>query len=78
MMMKGQDASHIVVGNSFTEDGHKGRKFDYMLANPPFGVDWGKYADPILAEAEKLGFDGRFGAGLPRGSRTGRCCSSST
>ena len=68
MMLKGQDASHIVAGNSFTEDGHKTRTFDYMLANPPFGVDWGKYADPIRTEHDTLGFDGRFGAGLPRKS----------
>src|SRR5579859_4321228 len=66
MMLKGQDASHIVQGNSFSEDGHVGRTFDYLLANPPFGVEWKKVEDPIRAEHEKLGFDGRFGAGLPR------------
>lgn len=37
MMIKGQDASHIVSGNSFDEDGHKGATFDYCFANPPFG-----------------------------------------
>jgi type I restriction enzyme M protein len=66
MMLKGQDASHIHFGNSFTEDGEKHRKFDYMLANPPFGVEWKKVADAIKTEAETLGFAGRFGAGLPR------------
>jgi len=66
MMLKGQDATHIVFGNSFTEDGHQGRRFDYLLANPPFGVEWKKVADPIRDEHEKLGFAGRFGAGLPR------------
>jgi len=66
MMLKGQDASHIVWGNSFTEDGHSGRHFDYCLANPPFGVEWKKVEDPIRAEHDKLGFRGRFGAGLPR------------
>jgi type I restriction enzyme M protein len=66
MMLKGQDASHIHFGNSFTEDGEKHRRFDYMLANPPFGVEWKKVAEEIKAEAEKLGFAGRFGAGLPR------------
>ena len=66
MMLKGQDASHIHFGNSFTEDGEKSRRFDYMLANPPFGVEWKKVADPIKEEHEKLGFSGRFGAGLPR------------
>ena len=66
MMLKGQDASHIVRGNSFTDDGHKGSRFDYLLANPPFGVEWKKYEAAIRAEAELEGFAGRFGAGLPR------------
>jgi type I restriction enzyme M protein len=66
MMLKGQDASHIVCGNSFTEDGHQGRRFDYLLANPPFGVEWKKVEDTIRREHEKQGFNGRFGAGLPR------------
>ncbi len=66
MMLKGQDASHIAVGNSFSEDGHAGRTFDYCLANPPFGVEWKKVEDVVKAEHEKLGFRGRFGAGLPR------------
>jgi type I restriction enzyme M protein len=65
MMLKGQDASHIHFGNSFTEDGTNGARFDYTLANPPFGVEWKKVEDEIKAEAEKLGFAGRFGAGLP-------------
>jgi type I restriction enzyme M protein len=66
MMLKGQDASHIHYGNSFSEDAEKARRFDYMLANPPFGVEWKKVEEPIRREAERLGFDGRFGAGLPR------------
>src|SRR5207244_2641909 len=66
MMLKGQDASNIHFGNSFTEDGEQTRKFDYMLANPPFGVDWKKVQDFIDREHEKEGFAGRFGAGLPR------------
>jgi type I restriction enzyme M protein len=66
MMLKGQDASHIAVGNSFSEDGHAGRTFDYCLANPPFGVEWKKVEDVVRAEADTLGFRGRFGAGLPR------------
>jgi type I restriction enzyme M protein len=65
MMLKGQDPSHIVLGNSFSEDGHQERTFDYLLANPPFGVEWKKVEDEIRREAEK-GFNGRFGAGLPR------------
>lgn len=66
MMLKGQDASHITYGNSFSEDGHAGQTFDYMLANPPFGVEWKKVQSPIKDEHEKQGFAGRFGAGLPR------------
>jgi type I restriction enzyme M protein len=66
MMLKGQDASHIVAGNSFSEDGHKDARFDYMLANPPFGVEWKKVEETVRAEHETRGFAGRFGAGLPR------------
>ena len=66
MMLKGQDATNIVYGNSFTEDGHAGLKVDYLLANPPFGVEWKKVDDTIRDEAESKGFAGRFGAGLPR------------
>jgi type I restriction enzyme M protein len=65
MMLKGQDASHIVCGNSFSDDGHSGRTFDYLLANPPFGVEWKKVENEVRREHEK-GFNGRFGAGLPR------------
>jgi type I restriction enzyme M protein len=66
MMLKGQDASHIAVGNSFSEDGHADRTFDYCLANPPFGVEWKKVEKEIKKEHEEQGFRGRFGAGLPR------------
>jgi type I restriction enzyme M protein len=66
MMLKRQDPSRIFCGNSFSDDGHEGKTFDYMLANPPFGVEWKKVAAVVKDEHEKLGFDGRFGAGLPR------------
>ena len=66
MMLKKQDASHIVPGNSFDQDGHQGRTFDYLLANPPFGVEWKKIEDFVKKEANTKGFVGRFGAGLPR------------
>ncbi len=68
MLVKGQDASHIVFGNSLSADGHAGEKFNYCIANPPFGVDWSKVIDDVVDEHERLGFDGRFGAGLPRKS----------
>ena len=66
MMLKGQDASHIVHGNSFSEDGFAGQTFDYLLANPPFGVEWKKVEKAVRDEHESKGFAGRFGAGLPR------------
>jgi type I restriction enzyme M protein len=66
MMLKGQDASHIAYGNSFSEDHHEDERFDYLLANPPFGVEWKKVQDEVRKEAETKGFNGRFGAGLPR------------
>ena len=66
MMLKGQNAANIVYGNSFSEDGHEGARFDYLLANPPFGVEWKKVADAVRDEAADKGFAGRFGAGLPR------------
>jgi type I restriction enzyme M protein len=66
MMLKGQKASNIHLGNSFSEDAFAGQRFDYLLANPPFGVEWKKVERVIRDERERLGFDGRFGAGLPR------------
>ena len=77
LMVKGQDASHIIDGNSFSEDGFPGQTFDYLLANPPFGVEWKKVENEIRTEHEKLGFHGRFGAGLPA-SMMDSSCSSST
>ena len=67
LMIKGQDPKRITRGNSLTdEDGHAGTLFDYCISNPPYGVDWKKYEKQIRDEAEKLGFSGRYGAGLPR------------
>ena len=77
MILKGQDAFHIVHGNRFSEDGFQGQTFDYLLANPPFGVEWEKVKDPIRREHEKLGFDDRFGPDCPA-STTAASCSSST
>jgi type I restriction enzyme M protein len=66
MILKGNDSGNIALGNSFSEDHFRGKQFDYMLSNPPFGVEWKKVQKFITDEAEKQGFGGRFGAGLPR------------
>jgi type I restriction enzyme M protein len=66
LMMKGQNLENIAFGDSFTNDGHAGARFDYLLANPPFGVEWKPQERFIRDEADSVGFDGRFGAGLPR------------
>ncbi len=66
MMIKGHDIENIRFGDSFTQDHFAGKKFDYMLANPPFGVKWEAQKDFITREHEEQGFGGRFGAGLPR------------
>src|ERR1700741_1816575 len=66
MMRRGQPASTIRLGNSFSEDAFQGQRYDYLLANPPFGVEWKKVERVIRDEHDRLGFEGRFGAGLPR------------
>ena len=72
MLLKGQDAENIIRGDTFTNDGFHLRPngqrwtFDYILANPPFGVEWKQQQQHIKQERDTLGYDGRFGAGLPR------------
>ena len=66
MLIKGQDVANIIPGNTLSEDGHPHTKFDYMLSNPPFGVEWKKVEKEIRKEHEAQGFNGRFGPGLPR------------
>ncbi len=66
MLIKGQPVENIVVGNTLSDDGHAHTKFDYMLSNPPFGVEWKKVEKTVRQEHEQKGFDGRFGPGLPR------------
>src|SRR5690606_27594262 len=66
MLIKGQNPGNIKFGNTFTVDGLEDETFDYMLSNPPFGVDWKKAEKTIKTEADKKGMSGRFGAGLPR------------
>lgn len=66
MLIKGQDISQIIHGNTLSDDGLPGKQFDYMLSNPPFGVEWKKIQKAIKDEHTKEGFNGRFGPGLPR------------
>ncbi|ARD44443.1 class I SAM-dependent DNA methyltransferase [Colwellia sp. PAMC 21821] len=66
MLIKGQDVTNIKLGNTLSNDQLYADKFDYMLSNPPFGVDWKKIETTIKDENTLKGFDGRFGAGLPR------------
>lgn len=66
MLIKGQPVENIVAGNTLSDDGHSSQKFDYMLSNPPFGVEWKKVEKAVRQEHEQKGFDGRFGPGLPR------------
>lgn len=72
MLIKGEEANNIILGDTFTRDGFDrdadGKKltFDYMLANPPFGVEWKQQQKYIEHERDSLGYEGRFGAGTPR------------
>jgi type I restriction enzyme M protein len=66
MLIKGQDVGNITFGNTLSDDGHPHKCFDYMLANPPFGVEWKKVEKDVRKEHEQQGFNGRFGPGLPR------------
>jgi type I restriction enzyme M protein len=66
MLLRAENPGNIALGNSFSQDGHVGRRFDYMLSNPPFGVEWKKVEKQVRDEHANLGHAGRFGAGLPR------------
>src|ERR1700722_20165077 len=66
MLIKGQPIENIIFGNTLSADGLPGKHFDYMLSNPPFGVEWKKIEKEVRKEAEEHGFNGRFGPGLPR------------
>lgn len=66
MLIKGQDVANIIFGNTLSADGLPGKHFDYMLSNPPFGVEWKKIEKEVRREAEQDGYKGRFGPGLPR------------
>ena len=71
MLIKGQDISNIKNGNTLSDDQLPGEHFDYMLSNPPFGVEWKKSQKEIKKEHEQEGFNVRFGPGLPRSALTG-------
>lgn len=66
MILKGNTNSIIQLGNSFNKDGFRGEHYDYLLSNPPFGVSWKKVEKFVKDEAQREGFNGRFGAGTPR------------
>jgi type I restriction enzyme M protein len=66
MLIKGEEADNIILGDTFAKDGFPDERFDYMLANPPFGVEWKQQQRFIEQERDTLGFHGRFGAGTPR------------
>lgn len=66
MLIKGQDISNVIYGNTLSEDGLISKLFDYLLSNPPFGVEWKKIEKFIRDEYTKKGYEGRFGPGLPR------------
>lgn len=66
MLIKGQDVANIAFGNTLSDDGHAAKHFDYMLSNPPFGVEWKKVEKEVRKEHEQQGYNGRFGPGLPR------------
>ncbi len=69
MLIKDEETSNIVLGDTLgdgkTRDGFEGKHFHYMLANPPFGVEWKDQKPIVEREHKEMGFSGRFGAGLP-------------
>ncbi|WP_280559796.1 type I restriction-modification system subunit M [Priestia megaterium] len=68
ILIKGADAKNVRLGNTLSNDQFKNDKFDYLISNPPYGVDWKSYEKPIKAEHEEQGYNGRFGPGTPRTS----------
>lgn len=65
MLIRGQDPANIALGDTLASDHHAGQRFDYMGANPPYGVEWKAAEDVVKAEHKKRGYGGRFGPGLP-------------
>ncbi|PYZ94926.1 restriction endonuclease subunit M [Salipaludibacillus keqinensis] len=65
-LIKGEEAQNIRFGNTLTRDAFPTEKFDYLISNPPYGVEWKPSEKVVRQEHEDLGMNGRFGAGLPR------------
>lgn len=66
ILIKGEQAKNIAFGNTLSNDAFPNMKFDYMITNPPYGVEWKPAEKAVKDEHEQKGFNGRFGAGLPR------------
>jgi len=66
MVIKGQSVDNIYLGDTLADDGFSGQHFDFLLSNPPFGVEWKTQQKKVTDEHEQLGHAGRFGPGLPR------------
>lgn len=65
MLIKGGNASGMMYGDTLSDDKFKGFEFDYIISNPPFGIDWKREKTAVEEEFKKEGYDGRFGPGLP-------------
>lgn len=69
MLIKDENAANVILGDTLgdgkTGDGFKGERFHYLMANPPFGVEWKDQKNVVEHEHNTTGFSGRFGAGLP-------------
>jgi type I restriction enzyme M protein len=66
MLIKGENIKNIQFGDTLSQDAFPAMQFDYLITNPPYGVDWKKEKDAVQAEFDEKGFNGRFGSGLPR------------
>lgn len=66
ILIKGQNANHITHGNTLSDDKFRDMKFNYMITNPPYGVEWKNSEKAVKKEYEEQGMNGRFGVGLPR------------
>ena len=73
MLIKGQEINNICYGNTLSDDQLPEEKFDYMLSNPPYGVDWKSAEKEVKLEAASMGYQGRFGPGLPK-MMMDKCC----